>query len=423
MPTLPSYRDQPLPERADVVVIGGGYTGLTSALFLARSGARVTLLERETLGWGASTRNGGIFHGGLKWGRSTLRRRYGQELGDRLHTEGSRAFDVAERIIGSEAIDCGYRRTGQLLLAWSKADAARLVGKRAERDADGLPARIVRGLDLRAEIGTEYYDVGLVEERAGGLDPGRYLAGLAIRATAAGVDLHEGDPVLALERSSGGRLEVRTAAGRIRASEVVLATNGYTDGIAPWVRARVIPIGSYIIVTEPLDPALARTISPRGRVFMDTKNFLYYWRLTPDDRMLFGGRASFAPTTADQTAAILQAAMVRVHPELAGVHVAYAWGGTVGFTFDRLPHIGRRDGVTYALGYCGSGVCMATYFGTVIAGMLGRGAERGPQPSAFEQIPHPGAPLPGIYRGSPWFLPLVGEVFRLQDRLGRLSTE
>ena len=155
-------------------------------------------------------------------------------------------------------------------------------------------------------------------------------------------------------------------------------------------------------------------------MFFDTKNFLYYWRLTPDRRMLFGGRASFAPTSVDRTATILATAMRRVHPQLADARIAYAWGGKVGFTFDRLPHIGRHDGVTYALGYCGSGVCMATYFGSVVAGMLAQGSERAPASSAFAEIPHPGAPvIPAIYRGDPWFLPLVGEAYRLRDRLER----
>jgi glycine/D-amino acid oxidase-like deaminating enzyme len=277
----------------------------------------------------------------------------------------------------------------------------------------------VRGEGLRAEIGTTAYAAGLVEEMAGGLNPARFLAELARRADGSGADLHERLPATGIERAAGG-FDVSTARGRIRAGEVVLATNGYTGALVPWVQRRVIPIGSYIVVTDPLDASVAAEVSPRGRMFFDTKNFLYYWRLTPDRRMLFGGRASFAPTTVDRTAAILAAAMRRVHPQLADARVAYAWGGKVGFTFDRLPHIGRHDGVTYALGYCGSGVCMATYFGSVIARMLGRGSDRAAHLSAFAEIPHPGAPVvPAIYRGSPWFLPLVGEAYRLQDRLER----
>ncbi len=414
------YRDRPLPERADVVVIGGGYTGVTAALFLARSGARVTLLEAETLGWGASTRNGGMFHAGLRIGRRDLVRRYGPGLGERLHEEGHRAFGVVERLIADEDLDCDYRRSGQVVLAWSERDARAFDGRAAEATEEGFPAHVVRGPALRDEIGTEAYQAGLVEEMAGGLDPGRYLAELAIRAERAGADLHEGLPAMRLERSSGG-ITVTTARGAVRAAEVLLATNGYTGHLAPWVRRRVLPIGSYIVVTDPLDPSVAAEVSPKGRMFFDTKNFLYYWRLTPDGRVLFGGRASFAPTSVERTARILRAAMMRVHPQVREARIAYAWGGKVAFTFDRLPHIGRRDGVTYALGYCGSGVCMATYFGSVVARRLSAGADVAPEPSAFEEIPHPGAPvLPGLYRGDPWFLPIVGEAYRLQDRLARV---
>ncbi len=419
VPNPPAFTDRPLAHRADVVVVGGGYTGLSAAASLARTGARVTVLEGRTLGWGASTRNGGMFHAGLKVGRRALERRYGAELGARLHAEGNDAFAVVERLIVDERLDCDYARTGQVVLAWSPRAARGFEAKVESRRADGLPARVVRGADLLEEIGTTAYAAGLVEEMAGGLNPARFLAELARRADRAGAELHERLPAVRIERVAGG-FDVTTARGRIRAAEVLLATNGYTGSLVPWVRQRVIPIGSYIVVTEPLDPSVASAVSPRGRMFFDTKNFLYYWRLTPDRRMLFGGRASFAPTTVERSADILATAMRRIHPQLADARVAYAWGGKVGFTFDRLPHIGRRDGVTYALGYCGSGVCMATYFGSVVAAMLTRPGTGAMATSAFAEIPHPGAPLvPAIYRGDPWFLPVVGEAYRLQDRLER----
>jgi glycine/D-amino acid oxidase-like deaminating enzyme len=419
MPALPSFAGRPLADSADVVVVGGGYTGVTSALHLARSGARVTLLEAETLGWGASTRNAGMFHAGLAAGLSVLERRYGPELAARLHAEGNAAFGIVERLIADEQLECDYRRTGQLVLAWSARQARGFETRAAVRNRDGLPTHVVRGPALREEIGTDAYTVGIVEEMAGGLHPARYLAELASRADRAGAELHEQTPAVRIDRVTGG-FKVSTARGTIRATEVLLATNGYTGGLVPWVQRRVIPIGSYIVVTDPLDPAVAAEVSPRGRMFYDTKNFLYYWRLTPDNRLLFGGRASFGRTTVARSAAILASAMRRVHPQVAGARVAYAWGGNVGFTFDRLPHIGRHDGITYALGYCGSGVCMATYFGMVAARMLGQGAGDAAEPSAFERIPHPGAPLvPAIYRGNPWFLPIVGEAYRLRDRLER----
>jgi glycine/D-amino acid oxidase-like deaminating enzyme len=176
----------------------------------------------------------------------------------------------------------------------------------------------------------------------------------------------------------------------------------------------VIPIGSYIIATEPLPEELARDLSPKGRAFFDTKNFLYYWHVSDDRRMIFGGRASFLPTSVDRTAAILHKGMLEVHPQLAGYRVDYAWGGNVGFTFDRMPHVGRRDGITYAMGCCGTGVALMTSLGTWVGRWLGGG-----EPPALARLGFPLVPAP--YEGRPWFLPFAGEWFRLQDRIAARS--
>jgi len=168
------------------------------------------------------------------------------------------------------------------------------------------------------------------------------------------------------------------------------------------------------MAAEPLHNELARSLSPKGRVFFDTKNFLYYWRVTADNRLAFGGRASFIPTSVDRTARILLRGMLDVYPQLSGVRIEYAWGGNVGFTFDRMPHVGRLGGVTYAIGYCGSGIALATYLGTKAAEWLGGG-----QPPALAQLPFPLVPAP--YEGRPWFLPFAGEWYRLQDRIAARS--
>jgi glycine/D-amino acid oxidase-like deaminating enzyme len=213
---------------------------------------------------------------------------------------------------------------------------------------------------------------------------------------------------------------VVTDRGRLRAGAVVIATNGYTDGAVPWIQRRVMPIGSYIVATEPMSEELAASISPRGRTFFDSKNFLYYWHVNAERRLIFGGRASFRPTTTDRTAAILTRALAQVHPQAAGLRIEHAWGGKVGFTFDRLPHLGEHEGSHYALGYCGSGLALGTTFGLTMADRLGRRSDLAAEPSPFELIPFPAAPvLPAAYRGRPWFLPIAGEWFRLQDRWRR----
>ena len=203
---------------------------------------------------------------------------------------------------------------------------------------------------------------------------------------------------------------VVTDRGSIRARDVVVGTNGYTDGLVPALRRRLIPIGSYIIATEPLSEGLVHELSPKGRVFFDTKNFLYYWRLTADRRMVFGGRASFIPTSVDRTARILHRGLAEVHPQLRDARIEFAWGGRLGFTFDRMPHVGRTGGVTYAMGCCGTGVAHMTHLGAKIVGWLGGG-----DPPVLARLRFPLVPAP--YEGRAWFLPAVGEWYRLKDRL------
>ena len=240
--------------------------------------------------------------------------------------------------------------------------------------------------------------------------PGRYFAGLAAAADRAGADLHEGVRATAVRRQGDGRFVVETERGAIHARDVFVATNGYTDGVAPSIRRRVIPIGSYIIASEPLPEDLAHELSPKGRAFFDTKNFLYYWHVSADRRMIFGGRASFMPTSVDHTAAILHKGLLEVHPQLADYRIEYAWGGNVGFTHDRMPHAGRtKDGVTYLVGCCGTGVALMTHMGSQVGEWLAGGAA-----PALTRLSFPLVPAP--YEGRPWFMPVVGEWYRWKDR-------
>jgi glycine/D-amino acid oxidase-like deaminating enzyme len=412
MPELPPRRDRPLPDAADVVVVGGGYTGITAARELARRGAAVTLLEAETLGFGGSTRNGGIVHPGYKWGPTELVERYGDDTGRALFRETMDAYELVKRLIAEESIECEFRESGYLELAWAPSHARQLEASAETLRAFGIEASFVPRKRLREEIGTDFYHGGLVFPPSGLLHPGKYFAGLVAAAERAGADLHEGVRARAIRRQADGRLVVETDRGPILARDVVVGTNGYTDGVVPALRRRIIPIGSYIIATEPLPDELAREISPRGRAFFDTKNFPYYWHVSADRRMIFGGRASFLPTNVDRTAAILHKGMLEVHPQLAGTRVAYAWGGNVGFTFDRMPHVGRQDGVTYAMGCCGTGVAQMTSLGTAVGGWLS-----GDPAPALSKLSFPLVPAP--YEGRPWFLPFAGEWFRFQDRLAR----
>ena len=409
MPALPDRTGRDLPDVVDVAVVGGGYTGVAAARKLALQGARVVLLEARTLGWGASTRNGGIAHPGFKWGPPALVKRYGAELGRALYQESVDATSLVAGLIRDQGIDAELRPNGYLELAWGPGHARAFEEEASALTAWGTLARVVPRGELRSEIGTDAYHGGLAVDGGGVLHPAKWFAGLVGLAERAGAELHEGVPVRGIRRQADGRFVLETRRGALLARDVLVATNGYTDGVAPAVRRRVIPIGSYIIATEPLAEDVARDVSPTGRAYFDTRNFLSYWHVSADRRLLFGGRVSFFPTSVDRTARLLYRRMVDVHPQIAGVRVEYSWGGKVAITMDRMPHIGRTGGVMHACGYSGTGVALSTYLGTRAAEWLGGGS-----PPALARLRFPMVPAP--YEGRAWFLPVVGEWFRMQDR-------
>ncbi|HEY2887199.1 MAG TPA: FAD-binding oxidoreductase [Candidatus Limnocylindrales bacterium] len=409
MPPLPDRAGRDLPDVVDVAVVGGGYTGIAAGRKLGLQGAKVVVLEAETLGWGASTRNGGIAHPGFKWGPPALVKRYGEPLARALYRESVDATAMVAGLIRDQGIDAELRLSGYLELAWGASHAAAFPEEAAALKDFGTPARPISRDELRTEIGTDAYHGGLAVDGGGVVHPAKWFVGLVGLAERAGAELHEGVRVRSLRRQGDGRFVVETSRGAILAKDVLVATNGYTDGVAPAVRRRVIPIGSYIIATEPMPEDLAREISPTGRAYFDTRNFLSYWHVSADRRMIFGGRVSFVPTSVDRTAKLLYRRMLAIHPQLAGTRVAYSWGGKVGITMDRMPHIGRTAGVMYAVGYSGTGVVLSTYLGTRAAEWLGGGAA-----PALAQLRFPLVPAP--YEGRPWFLPVVGEWFRMQDR-------
>jgi len=410
MPAIPERAGKPLPEVVDVVVVGGGYTGVAAARQLATQGASVALLEANHLGWGASTRNGGIAHPGFKWGPRSLVKRCGEALARDVYRESVEATALVRQLVTENQIEAELRYNGFLELAWAKSHADDFPAEAAALADFGTPSHAVPKDQLRSEIGTDAYHGGLVVEGGGLLHPGKWFVGLVGLAEQAGADLHDHIRAQAIRRQADAKFVVETDRGAILAANVFVATNAYTDGVAPGLRRRVIPIGSYIIATEPLPEDLAHELAPTGRAFFDTKNFLSYWHVSADRRLLFGGRVSFFPTTVDRTASLLYRRMLEIHPQVAGHRIEFSWGGKVGITMDRMPHIGQIGGVTYAMGYSGTGVVLSTYLGTRAAQWLGGG-----EAPALSKIRFPLVPAP--YEGRPWFLPVVGEFFRAKDRL------
>jgi len=408
---------QPLPEQVDVAVIGAGFTGLSAARTLANRGANVAVLESETIGWGASSRNGGMVLSGMKLGVNKLISMYGRELTQRMYAASLETIDCVERIVRQEAIDCDFSRCGHLEVACKQKhfdDYARQAEVIAREFNHQL--RVVQRQELSTEIGSTIYYGGMVDEVSAGVNPARYVAGCARAALKAGAAIFERARVDALQRESrqgASGWKITTSRGTLWAREVFVGTSGYTGKATPALQKRIIPIGSFIITTEVLPQALARELSPRKRMIYDSKNYLYYYRLSPDSRMLFGGRAAFFPEN-DQTirrsAEILRRGMIDVYPQLGEIKVEYVWGGTLDFAFDIMPHAGQIDGMYYAVGYAGHGVAMATYQGQKMAELIAGDKPENP----FVGIPFPGAPL-GLYNGKPWFLPFAGVWYKFLD--------
>lgn len=411
LPASVAVHSPELPPRTDVVIIGGGYTGLAAARALARRGVDATVLERYTLGWGASSRNGGFVLPGYKPEMEELAERLGAERAGRMFQLSLEAMRYLADLIAEEGIACDFSRCGAVTLAAKPAHMQGLEQSgRFMREQLGYQTELLGKEELGQEIGSTRYHGGLLDPGGCSLQPAKYVQGLAQAAARAGARLLEGAEVTRVRRIAGG-FEVTTAQGTLRAREVLAATNGYTPAALGALRRRVIPIGSNQIATEPLDQELARRLVPRGRVFSDTKNLLYYFRLSPDRRMVFGGRASFTPIGTKRIAGILAAGMREVFPELAGATIEYAWSGKVAYPVDHLPHAGRLGGVHYAMGYCGHGVALATYLGSRMGEVLaGVGEVPDLGTSRFRAIP--------FFNGVPWFLPLVGGYYRVRDRLG-----
>ena len=406
-----------LPESVDVAVIGGGFTGLSAARTLAKGGAHVAVLEAENVGWGASCRNGGMVLSGLKLGTTKLVAMYGREATKRMYTASLESIDCVEAVVREENIDCNFARSGHLEVACKAKhfEDFRRGAEAIEREF-GHKLKIVEKADLASEIGSPIYHGGMVDEVSAGVNPARYVAGLGDAAAKAGAEIHEKTRVVALERGTqngNSSWKVTTSRGTLQARDVLIATSGYTSGITRSLQKKLIPIGSFIIVTEVLPEAVAREVSPRNRMIYDSKNFLYYYRLTPDRRMLFGGRAAFFPeneNTVRESAQILREGMIDVYPQLRELNVEYVWGGTLDFAFDIMPHAGKMDGMYFSVGYAGHGVAMATLLGQKIAAAILTGRDENP----FAGIPFPGAPL-GMYNGKPWFLPFAGAWYKFLD--------
>jgi glycine/D-amino acid oxidase-like deaminating enzyme len=413
----PPDRDTPLPDRAAVAIVGGGYAGLAASLELARHGVEAVVLEAGALGVGASTRNGGSVSGGVNIGKSFSGRaaEVDAERTHRLLADASDSFSLIERLIAEENIECFWMKRGRFVGAWTpKHYASQEKRLRDLNDDAESGAYMVPRERQREEIASDYYYGGMVVERSASLHPALYYKGLLDACRRRGIRICAEAAVKSIVANGTG-WRVETSRGTVNAGDVVIATNGYTGTITPELHRRVVPIASHIIATEELPPDLAASLIPKKRSLSDTKRVLCYYRMSPDGtRMVFGGRARFTPANPLLCAQVLHGYMTERFPQLQGAQVTHSWTGNTAFTLDALPHMGQEGGLHYCLGCNGSGVAMMTYLGTQTARKIARVANA---PCAFDAPEFPDHPL---YTGNPWFLPMIGGWYRMRDRLDRL---
>lgn len=401
--------------QVDVAVIGGGLTGLAAALALREKGASVAVLEAGQVVGEASGRNGGQCNNGTHQDYGSLVASLGRERAQAYYLAHVEAVDRVERLVKDHDIDCAFRRCGRLKLA-AKPQHFDKIAKayellKAEVDPNVeliLPERI------RSEIGSDLYHGGLLQTTSAQLHPGRLGVGLAHAAAQKGARIYENAAVTDLSHLPTGGWTVTTERGSLTASQILVATGGApAQKPFKWFQRRLVAVGSFIIATEPLDEALINRLFPHRRNYVTSRVIGNFFRLAPDNRLIFGGRARFAisDTKSDvKSGAILIESMRRMFPELADIRVDHVWGGMVDLTADRLPRAGEHDGLFYAMGYSGHGVQMSVYMGQQMARYMDGDSSANP----WEGLAWPA--IPG-HLGKPWFLPAVGAWYKIQDIL------
>jgi glycine/D-amino acid oxidase-like deaminating enzyme len=409
------------PRKTDVLVVGAGYGGLSTALELARSGVEVTVLERGDFGVGASTRNGGAVSGGTNLGKGFSGKGVVRDPEEwkkamaRMLADGAESLTQVQTVIGREGIECYWRLWGRFVGAYTPRHYRDYEAKVGTYNASaGAGTRMVPRERQREEIASDYYYGGMVVDRSGQLHPALYYGGLLKAAQRAGARLCAECDAEKIERKpkgSGGGFRVLTSKGPIEAREVVIATNGYTGDATPTLKRRLVPVASHIIATEEIAEDLAKSLIPKGRTISDSKRVLCYYRLSPDNkRVIFGGRARFTQVPPEVSAPVLHGYMVERWPQLKGTKVTHAWTGNVAFAFDYVPHMGTEQGMHYLMACNGSGVAMMSYLGYQTARKIAGGSNA--PANAFDERPFPTMPF---YSGNPWFLPMVGAWYRTRD--------
>ncbi len=397
-----------------MAIVGAGYSGLAAALHLAEAGASVVVLEAGEPGWGASGRNGGQVIPGLKYDPDEIVAMFGAEAGEHLVRVAGGAADLVFSLIARHEIECDARQCGWIQPAFAPADVG-VVERRAEQWLRrGAPVEILDRDAVRRLVGSPLYHGGLIDRRAGSVQPLSYARGLARAAQKAGATVCGGSRVIALARD-GARWKLTTAHGpTVSAERVLLATNGYTDALWPRLRRTVIAANSFQVATARLSDRLRRTVLPEGHVASDTRKLLLYYRCDHHSRLIMGGRGTFDEPAGPSAYRHLEMVIELLFPQLKGARCEFYWSGRVALTRDHVPHVHQpAPGLTIFLGYNGRGVAMATTLGTLIARNLINAADN-PLPLPITDI-RP-IPLHALHRV---YATAILQTYRLRDYLAR----
>jgi gamma-glutamylputrescine oxidase len=396
--------------QADIVVIGGGYTGLSAALHLAERGFSVVLLEAARIGWGASGRNGGQLIPGLRKGAAELVHMFGVEQAKTLFHLSLEAIECVAQRVKQHNIACDYKPSGHLYVAAKKRDAANISAEVSclANVMNYRDAEVLSQSDVRTYVTGGTYFGGLLDRRGGHLHPLNYAIGLAQAARETGVRIYEQSAVTSIEQAH--QMTAKTTSGCVTATYAVLACDAYLGTLHKPLAARMMPVGNYIIATEPL--ADAHTLIPADVPVSDSNFVLDYYRLSADRRLLFSGGEKYTSTAPGHIVNFVRPHMLKIFPQLRQTRIDYAWGGMVSVTMSRLPDFGREGNLFFAQGYSGQGVALTTLAGKLIAEAVSGTADRF---DIFARVKPPAFPGGALLRNPLYILGMLW--YALRDRL------
>ena len=412
----PQFKNEKeFPSSSDVVVIGAGFTGLSAALTLSKAGKSVIVVDSAAIGYGASTRNGGMLGSGHKVSTDDATRQYGPKIASQLHQEANASLAFTTNLIQENKIECELQLCGRLRTAWLPKDQIDMSSNLKKlQSIENFNSNMITSEKMPESIKTDLYFGGQLFNDHGAVQPRKFHYGLLQLAIKAGAKVYGESEVFDVKRESNAKhntFKISTKKGSILCSDVLMATNGYTrNNLSKYLARRVLPVPSFIITTEDIGVEKVQALLPGSNCIVETRKRYCYYRPTPcGRRIMLGTRAAMHAVSAEEALPIIRKMLLEIFPSLETVKISHCWTGFTGFNYSKLPSLDCNDGVYAALGYCGNGVAMAPYLGHKAALKILNPEKR---VTVFEEISLQTRPY---YFGIPWFLPLATIYFRVYD--------